>query len=257
MANPPGLDAWLKYADQTARTPEEREKMRADIYARFGVEAPKKKRGGLAGLYDRNKGLIQAAVPALAGMLIPGSALVSGAIAGGLARGLDRPGKGGVGLDFGQAAQGALTGAALGQAGRYLGGKVGIGQGAVPKAASVAAQQPAMPYRAGASDAELVRMFPKEDVAASVAGGATPPAGTSKLAGLLKPEAIGGITAGLGQAVGGYMEREAAGDRLDFEEEQRKLEQQRANRLAQLLAPMAGAQAGLVGSQYGGYGRMG
>lgn len=257
MANPPGLDAWLKYADQTARTPEEREKMRADIYARFGVEAPKKKRGGLAGLYDRNKGLIQAAVPALAGMLIPGSALVSGAIAGGLARGLDRPGKGGVGLDFGQAAQGALTGAALGQAGRYLGGKVGIGQGAVPKAASVAAQQPAMPYRAGASDAELVRMFPKEDVAASVAGGATPPAGASKLAGLLKPEAIGGITAGLGQAVGGYMEREAAGERLDFEEEQRKLEQQRANRLAQLLAPMAGAQAGLVGSQYGGYGRMG
>lgn len=260
MANPPGMDEWLKYADANARTPQEREKMRADVYKRFGVEPPKRKRGGLAGLYDRNKGLIQAAVPTLAGMLIPGSALVSGAIAGGLARGLDRPGKGGIGLDLGQAAQGALTGAALGQAGRYLGGKVGIGQGAVPKAASVAAQQPAMPYRAGASDAELVRMFPKEDVvagAAGGAGGAGAPAGASKLAGLLKPEAIGGITAGLGQAVGGYMEREAGLERLSFEEEQRKLEQQRANRLAQLLAPMAGAQAGMVGAQYGGYGRMG
>lgn len=263
MANPPGLDAWLKYADQTARTPEEREKMRADIYARFGVEAPKKKRGGLAGLYDRNKGLIQAAIPTLAGMLIPGvNAMVAGGLAGGLARGLDRPGKGGVGLDFGQAAQGALTGAALGQAGRYLGGKMGIGQGAVAKAAPAATGSYSPEFvGAGRSAGDMAAM---QQVGAgsttAVTGGAGSAGGGMgkfNLSTLLKPEAIGGITAGAGQALGGYMEREAAGERLDFEEEQRKLEQQRANRLAQLLAPMAGAQAGLVGSQYGGYGRMG
>lgn len=244
MANQAAIDSWLKYVDQTARTPEERERMRADVYKRFGVEPPKKKRGGLAGLYDRNKGLIQAAIPTLAGMLIPGvNAMVAGGLAGGLARGLDRPGKGGVGLDLGQAAQGALTGAALGQAGRYLGGKMGVGPGAVPKAAPTAAPQRVLdPSRGG-----------YVDVGGTVDAAQAP----SKLAGLLKPEAIGGITAGLGQAVGGYMEREAAGERLDFEKEQRKLEEERANRLAQLLAPMAGAQAGLVGSQYGGYGRMG
>lgn len=267
MANPPGMDEWLKYVDANARTPQEREQMRADVYKRFGVEPPKRKRGGLAGLYDRNKGLIQAAVPTLAGMLIPGSALVSGAIAGGLARGLDRPGKGGIGLDLGQAAQGALTGAALGQAGRYLGGKVGVGPGAVPKVAAAPAATTApqdIPAMLSDADYKKFNVIGADKTAPSVAGnlantvsGTTPPAGASKLAGLLKPEAIGGITAGLGQAVGGYMEREAAGERLDFEKEQRELEQQRANRLAQLLAPMAGAQAGMVGAQYGGYGRMG
>jgi hypothetical protein len=263
MANPPGLDAWLKYADQNARTPEEREKMRADIYARFGVEPPKKKRGGLAGLYDRNKGLIQAAIPTLAGMLIPGvNAMVAGGLAGGLARGLDRPGKGGVGLDLGQAAQGALTGAALGQAGRYLGGKMGVGPGAVPKAATGATGGYSPEFTSAgrsANDVAAMQQLGAGSTTASVGSTSVPSsmAGASKLSALLKPEAIGGITAGAGQALGGYMEREAAGERLDFEREQRELEQQRANRLAQLLAPMAGAQAGLVGSQYGGYGRMG
>jgi len=230
--------------------------------------ANKRKRGGLAGLYDRNKGLIQAAVPTLAGMLIPGLAPVSGAIAGGLARGLDRPGKGGIGLDLGQAAQGALTGAALGQAGRYLGGKVGVGPGAVPKAALAPAVTTApQDIPAMVSDADYKKYFNiigADKTAPSVAGNLvntvseiTPPAGASKLAVLLKPEAIGGVTAGLGQALGGYMEREAGMEKINFEREQRELEQQRANRLAQLLAPMAGAQTRMVGAQYGGYGRMG
>ena len=36
-----------------------------------GLEKETKKRGGVAGAYDRNKALVQAAVPTLAGMLIP------------------------------------------------------------------------------------------------------------------------------------------------------------------------------------------
>ena len=266
MANPPGMDAWLKYADQNARTPEEREKMRADIYARFGVEAPKRKRGGLAGIWDKSKNVIVPAAAGLAGFLTGGAA--APILTGALMRGADTKSLGGALRGASEGALAGLGGAAIkgATAAGMGGGLTGLGKGAMEGgrqylgmgAAKAPAGQPPMPVRGGpVSDADLVRMFPKEDIAAGVAGGTTPPAGTSKLAGLLKPEAIGGITAGLGQAVGGYMEREAAGDRLDFEEEQRKLEQQRANRLAQLLAPMAGAQAGMVGAQYGGYGRMG
>jgi hypothetical protein len=103
--------------------------------AAAGLEQEKKKRGGVAGAYDRNKELVQAAVPALAGMFLPGSSAVMGALAGGLARGLDRPGKGGIGLDLGQAARGAMTGAALGQLGGAAGSKLGVaklGAGAAP-----------------------------------------------------------------------------------------------------------------------------
>ena len=82
--------------------------------AEAGLEQEKKTRGGVAGAYDRNKKIVQAAIPLIAGALIPGSSLVAGAISGGLARGLDREGKGGIGLDLGQAAKGAVTGAALG-----------------------------------------------------------------------------------------------------------------------------------------------
>ena len=94
--------------------------------AAAGLEQEKKKRGGVAGAYDRNKELVQAAVPALAGMFLPGSSALMGALAGGLARGLDRPGKGGIGLDLGQAARGAVTGAALGQLGGAAGSKLGV-----------------------------------------------------------------------------------------------------------------------------------
>jgi hypothetical protein len=82
-----------------------------------GLEQEKKTRGGVAGAYDRNKALVQAAVPLIAGALIPGSSMIAGALAGGAARGLDREGKGGIGLDLGQAAKGAFTGAVMGNLG--------------------------------------------------------------------------------------------------------------------------------------------
>jgi hypothetical protein len=85
--------------------------------AEAGLEQEKKTRGGVAGAYDRNKALVQAAVPLIAGALIPGSSMIAGALSGGLARGLDREGKGGIGLDLGQAAKGAAAGALLGSAG--------------------------------------------------------------------------------------------------------------------------------------------
>lgn len=85
--------------------------------AAAGLDLEQKTRSGLAGIYDRNKGLVQAALPTLAGILVPGAGALAGGLIGGLAKGLDRPGEGGVKMDWGQAGRGALTGAGLGAAG--------------------------------------------------------------------------------------------------------------------------------------------
>jgi hypothetical protein len=78
--------------------------------------APKKKRkrGGLAGLWDRNKGVIKPLVSGVAGAF---GGPIGGALAGGLMGGLDRPGKGGVGFDVGRGVRGAAGGALAGAAG--------------------------------------------------------------------------------------------------------------------------------------------
>ena len=90
--------------------------------AAAGLEQEKKKRGGVAGAYDRNKKLVQAAIPTLAGMFVPGAqAGLVGALAGGAARGLDREGKGGIGFDVKQGLKGAVSGYGLGKVGASLG----------------------------------------------------------------------------------------------------------------------------------------
>ena len=78
-----------------------------------------RKRGGLAGLYDRNKGLIQGAAPVVAGMF---GGPAAGALVGAAIKGLDREGKSGIGLDLGQAALGGATGYAAGGMGKSLAG---------------------------------------------------------------------------------------------------------------------------------------
>lgn len=185
-----------------------------------GLEQEKRKRGGVAGAYDRNKALAQAAAPALASMFIPGSAALIGGITGGLARGLDRPGKSGIGLDLGQAAKGAITGAALGTAGRYAGGKLGV-PGAVPA--------PAAPAVA-AGDMANANVVAK-------------PKMSSLLGGVKEYAPV--IQAGAGLAsdvLGQQAERGVAERRLDIEEQLRREEQARRDRLAQLLMPMFQSQ---------------
>jgi hypothetical protein len=81
-----------------------------------------KKRGGLAGVWDRNKGVIKKVAPIAAGF-IPGIGPLAGAALGAAMRGLDRPGKGGIGLDLGGAVRGGLEGyggAKLGQVAKGL-----------------------------------------------------------------------------------------------------------------------------------------
>jgi len=172
--------------------------------AAAGLEQEKKKRGGVAGTYDRNKELVQAALPVLAGMFLPGSSMLTGALAGGLGRGLDREGKGGIGLDLGQAAKGAMTGAALGQLGGAAGSKLGVA-----KLGAGAAPLPPMPAQGagiesvGARTASAVAPPPMTPppAAAGGAGGFTPSAAgqaaSSRIAGM-----AGGMGAGAGAGAG-------------------------------------------------------
>jgi hypothetical protein len=217
---------------------DEKFKWRQEQQRAAGLDVEKKTRGGFAGGYDRNKGLVQAAIPTLAGMFIPGSAPLIGAISGGLARGLDRPGKSGIGLDFKQAAQGAVTGAALGSLGKYAGGKVGIGQGAAQAEAAKAA--------AG----KAVGNMGLENVAnANVT--ATKPSAMQSVLGFARENAplIQGVAGGTADVIGAKLEADVANRRYDLEEQQMREEQARRDRLAQLLMPMFQQQAQQYGAQ--------
>jgi hypothetical protein len=73
-----------------------------------------RKRGGLAGFYDRNKGAIQAAAPFLAGAI---GGPLAGAAVGAAIKGLDREGQSGIGFDIGQGLQGGISGYGAGSLG--------------------------------------------------------------------------------------------------------------------------------------------
>ena len=84
-----------------------------------------RKRGGIAGFYDRNKKVIIPAATGLAGLF---GTPALGAAVGAAFGGLDRPGKSGIGLDVMGAAKGGLSGYAAGSAGQSLGKMAGIGK---------------------------------------------------------------------------------------------------------------------------------
>jgi hypothetical protein len=76
-----------------------------------------RRRGGLAGIWDRNKKFIKPIATVGAGLLTGGA---GGALVGGLMNGLDREGKGGIGFDLGKGAMGAVTGYGAGKLGGAL-----------------------------------------------------------------------------------------------------------------------------------------
>lgn len=241
----------MAYADEIAaanrlKDRDARFEARNAVRAKYGMEAEKRKRGGIAGLYDRNKAVVQAAVPTLSGMFIPGGA-IAGAVAGGLARGLDRPGKSGIGLDLGQAAQGALTGAALGSAGKFLGGKMGVGPGAMPAAAPTAAPSAPSPTAGGAPVAPAGGL---ESVANANVVGQAKPSPTrmqSLLAGFRENAPLIQATATpLAAVIGGSMEQGVEARKIQLQEDQIRREQEARDRLAQLLMPLFQQQAGRV-----------
>lgn len=96
-----------------------------------------RKRGGLAGIWDRNKKIIKPLVEVGATFLAGGNPL-AGAAAGAAMEGFDRPGKGGVGFDVGRGAVGGLKGYGAGQLGNVA--QAGLSNLFTAQAAPAAAQ---------------------------------------------------------------------------------------------------------------------
>lgn len=78
-----------------------------------------KKRGGLAGVWDRNKDIIKMLAPMALGA-IPGVGVPLAAAAGAAMGGFDRPGKRGMGFDVGGGIRGGLSGTASGMTGSAI-----------------------------------------------------------------------------------------------------------------------------------------
>ena len=103
--------------------------MERDFLAELSAsqQAPaRRKRGGLAGIFDRNKNVLTPVVSGALGLVNP----ALGAAAGAAMRGLDRPGRGGIGLDVGQAVRGGLEGYGAGAAASALKGGAQAAMGA-------------------------------------------------------------------------------------------------------------------------------
>lgn len=124
-------------ADDGKTSHKERFAIRKELRADAGLGKEKKKRGGVAGAYDRNK---QWAVPlTLAALgMIPGVGPGISALAGAGIDGLDREGQGGIGFDVGGAVQGAAKGYAAGALGNTAGRFLGVGSAPVPVGAASA-----------------------------------------------------------------------------------------------------------------------
>ena len=160
-----------------------------------------KKRGGLAGFYDKNKKIIKPVAAGLAGML---GTPALGAAVGAAFGGLDREGKKGIGVDLGGAAKGGLSGYAAGQLGAMAGKAGGAGglKGLLTGGKAAGSAGPLAPQQAVGQGGGF---FPS-------AGGS----GVNPMDALRAPKTGGGISdllSGAGKAaskLGGYVEKNKA-----------------------------------------------
>ncbi|MFN8996011.1 MAG: hypothetical protein ACK5X3_20420, partial [Pseudomonadota bacterium] len=100
-----------------------------------------RRRCGVAGFFDRNKGWLKPAATIGAGLLTGG---MGGAVVGGLMRGLDREGKGGIGFDVGQGVRGAVQGYGLGKGAGMLKSGIMSRLGGQAASSAVGAATPAV-----------------------------------------------------------------------------------------------------------------
>jgi len=211
-----------------------------------------RKRGGIAGFYDRNKGLIQKAVPA-ALSFIPGAGIPLAAGAGALMRGLDRPGKAGIGFDPFAALKGGVEGAVVGagtQGARALLTGGGPLAGTVPKIGGGGAKGAAKLTADG---------IPRMPLGLT---GNEPAQSMKFTQALLQPQVLSGAVQGglsmLPDAKSAAMEEQTklgqgqlALQQAQFEEEKRRaqMEEERRRKIAELLMPYVQQQ---YGSYFGG-----
>lgn len=201
----------------------ERFAARNAVRAKYGMPPERRKRGGLAGMWDRNKSVIKPVATGLAGLL--GTPALGAAV--GASFGFDRPGKGGIGYDVGKGAMGALQGYGTGKLGSLLGAKAGIGKlgalegagktvsGGVSKIGGmlgVGGEAPVAGGTVAANHGTLAAPLPL-------------PSGGSKLASagswLAKhPEVAAGALGAYSTLSEGASDRDIANRRLEFEERQ-------------------------------------
>lgn len=233
-----------------------------------------RKRGGLAGFYDRNKGVIRMLAPAVVGA-IPGLGPLAAAGLGAAMRGLDREGKSGIGFDVKQGIRGGLEGYGMGKLGK--GARMGITKMFAPKAAAGAAADaagasaaapsldvanvaagddlPSLPARTfgmtnTAKSVASPSMAPSMD-APSIGGLARQPmgAGPSKFTQVMdfankyeKP--LGGVAKGIMGQLPSEQDQinrqtmQLNQQRFDEEMRRQRLQEERMNNMAQLLIPL-------------------
>jgi hypothetical protein len=222
-----------------------------------------RKRGGLAGLYDRNKGVIRMLAPAVVGA-IPGLGPLAAAGLGAAMRGLDREGKRGIGFDLGQGIRGGLEGYGAGLAGKSVAGGVKgmlAPKTAIPKVDTAtintdiarglgAGPTPSIPMPTGAITAPTTTPAATSITArAGEAAGAAAKRESGRLSRATqflegRPKTMEAVTKGIQMALppqesqASMMAAETARNRLAMEREQMEQERQRQMNIAEMLMPM-------------------
>jgi hypothetical protein len=246
----------------------------------------KRKRGGLAGLWDRNKNILKPLATGVAGALTGG---LGAAALGAAMGGLDRPGRGGIGLNLGGAARGALAGYGMGKLGQAGAAKLGSMFGAGP-AGAVAQPQllgqlaSSDPMQSGQMNARMVTggtpglpaagRMASTGLSQQLAGAAGPvgmPANLARNIGGTMTQGVGGMerlrdvlggvggfartyAQPLGQAASAIAKYGMGQQQMNIERERSRLERERFDRereqqeaLAELLMPVFQSQAQRVG----------
>jgi hypothetical protein len=214
-----------------------------------------RKRGGLAGLWDRNKKVIKPVATLAAGALTGGA---GGALVGGLMNGLDREGKGGIGFDAGKGALGAATGYGMGKLGQGVGARLGM-PGMFGGGGNAAAMGGGMPDIGTFNPKALItgkgEAFTRGAANSAAAQGAGRMGIASSVGNFLKDgknlkaigdTAIGGMNA-VNQRQQQRMQREEMERRRRLEDEQlerqRGMDPMRAQLLAQIMQRLGGQGA--------------
>lgn len=178
-----------------------------------GLAEEKRKRGGVARGWDVGKSWIRPAAELTAGFF---GGPMAATLTGATIRGLDRPGKRGVGFDVGQGVKGAAEGYVVGSLGAAGKGAMPGGQGAI--AAGKEYFKPGV--EALLSGGKKALEFAKKNPALTATA----------------------LQSGLGAYQGAQAQAQAQKE-YDLQEQLREEERARKRRLAQLLAPAMQAQA--------------
>ncbi len=210
-----------------------------------------RKRGGIAGLWDRGKKYIKPIATFTAGMVNPALGAAVGAAMGGL----DREGKSGIGLDVGGAVKGGVTGYGMGKLGALAKGKAaGLFTGAGKGAASTVGTGPGFTDVTSRIASNAPEMASRVNPAAlfSAAPGPSNLSALGKVGQFVTKNQ--GLIAGAAKAGAGVLgqmaERDQYGDQLalqrerfELEREEAMRERERRERVARLLMPLFNEQA--------------